>query len=487
MLKVYNTMTKKKEIFYPLQKGEVSIYCCGITPYSDPHIGNARPFIFWDIVRRYFKQNDYRVVYIQNFTDVDDKIIAAANEEGVDWKKISDRYIASYFEAMDALNVKHADTYPRVSETMDDIITVIQGLIDKGFAYKLDNGDVFFRVEKDPNYGKLSGRKLEDMQAGARVDIDNRKHHPMDFALWKSSKPGEPSWDSPFGKGRPGWHIECSTMSLKYLGEKFDFHGGGSDLIFPHHENEIAQSQCYIGDEHSFAQYWLHNGFITINNEKASKSTEKASAVKNNFFTLKDILAKYPGEVVRFFMLGTHYRSPLDFSEERLKEAQKSLSRLQTTKDYIKTLLARPEKVSTNLAQTFRDHARMIYQDFCDAMDDDFNTALALASVFALSKEINVYYQNVVLEKEIYDPANFEHVAGLFTKMTNMLGILEQEVELPEDGQLANNLMDLIIGLRQEARAKKNWELADEIRDALKELGIALEDMPNGDVHWKRI
>ena len=231
----------------------------------------------------------------------------------------------------------------------------------------------------------------------------------------------------------------------------------------------------------------MHNGFITINNEKASKSTEKASAVKNNFFTLKDILAKYPGEVVRFFMLGTHYRSPLDFSEERLKEAQKSLSRLQTTKDYIKTLLARPEKISTNLAQTFRDHARMIYQDFCDAMDDDFNTALALASVFALSKEINVYYQNVVLEKEIYDPANFEHVAGLFTKMTNMLGILEQEVELPEDGQLVNNLMDLIIGLRQEARAKKNWELADEIRDALKELGIALEDMPNGDVHWKRI
>ncbi len=479
-------MTKKKEEFHPLQKDRVSIYCCGVTPYSEPHIGNARPFVFWDVVRRFFKQQGFKVKYIQNFTDVDDKIINEANEEGIDWRVIADRYIRSYFESMDALNVDRADEYPRVSETMDDIIKMIETLIEKGYAYQLSNGDVFYSVEKFEGYGKLSGRKLEDMQAGARVDVDTRKHHPMDFALWKASKPGEPEWDSPWGKGRPGWHIECSTMSLKYLGEKFDFHGGGSDLIFPHHENEIAQSQACLGDDHSFAQYWVHNGFVTINNEKASKSTEKKKAVKSSFFKVQDILKKYPGEVVRFFIIGTHYRSPLDFSEDRLKEAKRSLARLQTTKNYIAELLARPEKVSTNTAQSFRDHARMLYQEFIEAMEDDFNTALALSSLYSLSKEINIYYQEVTLGREIYDPANFEHVSDTFFKMTDMLGILLQEEFVAEDDNLANSLMNLIIGIRQEARSNKNWALADEIRDALKELNIVLEDTPNG-VKWKRV
>ena len=310
MLKVYNTMTRRKEEFKPLKEGEVSIYCCGVTPYNHPHIGNARPFVTWDVIRRYFAKKGYKVHYIQNFTDVDDKIINAANKEGVTWKDISDRYIKAYFEAMDALNVRHADVYPRVSETMPEIIAMVEKLIAKGYAYVVDNGDVYYSVEKFSHYGKLSGRSLDDMQAGARIEVNTAKHHPMDFALWKAAKPGEPSWNSPWGKGRPGWHIECSTMSLKYLGEKFDFHGGGSDLIFPHHENEIAQSQACIGDDHSFAQYWLHNGFITIHNEKMSKS-------KNNFFTVKDILKEYPGEVIRFFILQTHYRSTSRTSASR--------------------------------------------------------------------------------------------------------------------------------------------------------------------------
>ena len=373
MLQVYNTMTRKKEIFKPLKKGEVSIYCCGVTPYNTPHIGNARPFVTWDVIRRYLTRIGYKVRYIQNFTDVDDKIIVAANREGVTWKEISDRYIHEYFEVMDALNVQHADLYPKVSDTMPDIIDMIKKLEDKGFAYRLENGDVYYSVEKDESYGKLSGRKLEDMQAGARVEVNDKKHHPMDFALWKSAKPGEPAWDSPFGKGRPGWHIECSAMSLKYLGEKFDFHGGGSDLIFPHHENEIAQSQAAIGDENSFAQYWLHNGFITIDNEKMSKSA-------GNFFTVADILKKYPAEVVRFFLLQTHYRSPLDFSEERIKETQTAYNRLKNSYDNLHFLVAKIEAddfvkgskdpmLTVSQAGGLVDLAERLYSAFDDAMN----------------------------------------------------------------------------------------------------------------------
>ena len=474
MLKVYNTLSRQKEEFKPLKEGEVSIYCCGVTPYNDPHIGNARPFVTWDVIRRYFALHGMKVNYIQNFTDVDDKIINTANKEGVTWKDISDRYIKSYFESMDALNVRHADVYPRVSETMADIVAMVQKLVDTGYAYALDNGDVFYSVEKFAGYGKLSGRKLEDMQAGARIEVDTRKHHPMDFALWKAAKPGEPAWDSPWGKGRPGWHIECSTMSLKYLGEKFDFHGGGSDLIFPHHENEIAQSQACLNDEHSFAQYWLHNGFITIHDEKMSKS-------KGNFFTVKDILKKYPGEVVRFFILQTHYRSPLDFSEERLQEAQTSLGRLRNTREYIEELRGREGKGES--AAELAGKAQSLWQVFDEAMEDDFNTALAISQMFALSKEINIYYQAVNAGTE-FDAENFGKAVRVYEDMASVIGIFEQQEAAADDG-LTDKLMDIIIGLRQDARKEKNWAMADRIRDELKEAGVVLEDTKNG-VRWKK-
>lgn len=476
MLKVYNTMTRQKETFQPLKDGEVSIYCCGVTPYNHPHIGNARPFVTWDVIRRYFAKKGYQVHYIQNFTDVDDKIINAANKEGVNWDDISGRYIKAYFEAMDELNVKRADVYPRVSETIPDIIAMVQKLIDKGYAYAVDNGDVFYSVEKFHGYGKLSGRKLDDMQAGARIEVDTRKQNPMDFALWKSAKPGEPSWDSPWGKGRPGWHIECSTMSLKYLGEKFDFHGGGSDLIFPHHENEIAQSQACIGDDHSFAQYWLHNGFITIHNEKMSKS-------KNNFFTVKDILKEYPGEVVRFFILQTHYRSPLDFSDERLKEAQTSLGRLEQSKAFMDELL-KTKQGDADTAGDLAAEAQNYLIEFYEAMDDDFNTALAISQLFALSKEINIYYQDVMNKGQAFDTKNFAKVAQAYTDMAAIIGLFEH-ADAAVDDSLADKLMDLIISIRQDARQNKNWGLADKIRDELKDAGVVLEDTPSG-VRWKK-
>ena len=476
MLKVYNTMTRQKEEFHPLKPGEVSIYCCGVTPYNAPHIGNARPFVTWDVIRRYFASKGLTVHYIQNFTDVDDKIIRTANSEHTTWKDVADRNIAIYFHSMDALGVRRAEKYPRVSETMADIIAMVQKLIDKGYAYALENGDVFYSVEKFQGYGKLSGRKLSDMQAGARIEVDERKHHPMDFALWKSAKPGEPSWDSPWGKGRPGWHIECSTMSLKYLGEKFDFHGGGSDLIFPHHENEIAQSQACIGDDHSFAQYWLHNGFITIHNEKMSKS-------KNNFFTVEDILKEYPGEVVRFFILQTHYRSPLDFSDDRLKEAQTSLSRLQTTQGYIEEL-AKKQGAGEAAAAELAKKAEELRAAFDEAMDDDFNTALAISQLFALSKEINIYYQDVTAGKA-FDAENFAKVKNVWDAMAGIIGLFEQQEEAADDG-LTEKLMELIISIRQDARKNKNWAIADKIRDDLKVAGIALEDTKNG-VRWKRM
>ena len=476
MLKVYNTMTRQKEAFKPLKEGEVSIYCCGVTPYNHPHIGNARPFVTWDVIRRYFAKKGYQVHYIQNFTDVDDKIINTANKEGVTWSDISGRYIKAYFEAMDELNVKRADVYPRVSETIPEIIAMVQKLVDKGYAYAVDNGDVFYSVEKFAGYGKLSGRKLEDMQAGARIEVDTRKHHPMDFALWKSAKPGEPSWDSPWGKGRPGWHIECSTMSLKYLGEKFDFHGGGSDLIFPHHENEIAQSQACIGDDHSFAQYWLHNGFITIHNEKMSKS-------KNNFFTVKDILKEYPGEVVRFFILQTHYRSPLDFSDERLKEAQTSLGRLEQSKSFMDELLKTKQGDAATAAE-LAGKAEEYLAAFYEAMDDDFNTALAISQLFALSKEINIYYQDVMNKGLDFDTKNFTKVAQAYSDMAAIIGLFEH-TDAAADDSLADKLMELIISIRQDARKEKNWGLADKIRDELKDAGVVLEDTPSG-VRWKK-
>lgn len=475
MLKVYNTLTKQKEEFKPLKEGHVSIYVCGVTPYNHPHIGNARPFVTWDVIKRYFTHLGYKVKHIQNFTDVDDKIIRTANQEGVSWSDISTRYIDSYFEVMDKLHVKHADIYPKVSQTIPEIIDMIDVLIKKGYAYEL-NGDVYYSVEKFATYGKLSGRKLEDMMAGARIEVNEEKHNPMDFALWKAAKPGEPYWESPWGNGRPGWHIECSTMSLKYLGKTFDFHGGGSDLIFPHHENEIAQSQAYCGDDHSFARYWLHNGFITINQEKMSKSL-------GNFFTVKEILDKYPAEVLRYFIVSTHYRSPLDFSDVRLDEAKASLTRLKNALDNLKELAKMPAS-QTSDGQTLLTKANESKQGFYEAMDDDFNTALAIANMFDLAKEINIYYNEVMSKKANCNKEVVDNTLAIFTEMADIIGILEFEDTSADDG-LVDSLMNLIIDIRQNARKNKDWSTADKIRDELKNIGITLEDSPSG-VRWKK-
>lgn len=475
MLKVYNTLTKQKEEFKPLVPGQVSIYVCGVTPYNHPHIGNARPFVTWDVIKRYFRHLGYKVKHIQNFTDVDDKIIRTANEHGVQWSDVSNKYIKAYFEVMDKLNVVHADVYPKVSQTMPEIIDMISVLIDKGYAYELD-GDVYYSVEKFKGYGKLSGRKLEDMMAGARIEVNERKHNPMDFALWKAAKPGEPFWESPWGNGRPGWHIECSTMSLKYLGKTFDFHGGGSDLIFPHHENEIAQSQAYCGDDNSFARYWLHNGFITINQEKMSKSL-------GNFFTVKEILDKYPAEVLRFFIVSTHYRSPLDFSDARLDEAASSLTRLKNALDNLKELAKMPS-IDDKSGSTLSAKADEAKKDFYEAMDDDFNTALAIADMFDLAKEINIYYNEVTSGKAAYNKNAVDKALSVFNEMADIIGILGEDDTKTDDG-LVDSLMNLIISIRQDARKNKDWVTADKIRDELKAIGITLEDSPTG-VRWKK-
>ena len=474
MIKVYNTLTKKKEEFVPVTPGKVGMYVCGVTPYNHPHIGNARPFVTWDVIKRFLRKEGFEVKHIQNFTDVDDKIINAANKEGVQWNDISERYIKGYFDSIDALNVQRADLYPKVSEHIEDIIEMIDKLVKEGFAYQIEDG-VYYSVKKFADYGKLSGRKLEDMQAGARIEVDENKHHPMDFALWKAAKPGEPAWDSPWGKGRPGWHIECSAMSLKYLGKTFDFHGGGSDLIFPHHENEIAQSQAYNCDNHSFARYWLHNGFITIHEEKMSKS-------KNNFFTVKDILAKYSGEVLRFFILQTHYRSPLDFSDERLQEAKTGLARLFQAYENAQELSKLTGKAAA--AADLAEKALQYKKDFYLAMEDDFNTALAISYMFALAKEINIYYQAVISKKQEFDAENFAKAKAVYEDMAEIIGIFEQPQNTSDD--MTEKLMQLIIELRQQARQNKDWAQADKIRDALKEMNIVLEDSPAG-VRWKKI
>ncbi|SEJ38186.1 cysteinyl-tRNA synthetase [Propionispira arboris] len=479
MLKVYNTLTKQKDEFKPFKKGEISIYVCGVTPYNHPHIGNARPFVTWDVIKRYLKKCGYHVKHVQNFTDIDDKIIRTANSEGVKWSDISTRYIDAYFEVMDKLNVQRADVYPKVSEHIPDILAMIQTLVDKGYAYPMD-GDVYFSVEKFAGYGKLSGRKLDDMQAGARVEVDDRKQNPMDFALWKAAKTGEPAWESPWGSGRPGWHIECSTMSLKYLGETFDFHGGGSDLIFPHHENEIAQSQACCGHDDSFAHYWLHNGFITINQEKMSKSL-------NNFFTVKDILEKYPAEVLRFFIIETHYRSPLDFSDERLKESQTSLNRLNTAMENVYELEKQKSGQVSAASKALVDAALQAQKDFYESMDDDFNTALALSYMFALAKEINIYYHAVTTGEIEHAASDFAQAEAVYEDMADILGILVADGSkiAEEDTGMVEDLMKLIIELRQQARVSKDWTTADKIRDDLKAIGVTLEDSPTG-IRWKK-
>ena len=478
-VRVYNTMTRRKEEFIPMVPGKASIYVCGVTPYNHPHIGNARPFVTWDVIHRFLEHEGYDVTHVQNFTDVDDKIINTANEEGVQWSDICGRYIESYFEVMDKLNVRRVQVYPRVSRHIPDIINTVQALIDNGYAYAVD-GDVYYSVEKFKRYGCLSGRDLDDMMAGARVEVDDRKKNPMDFALWKAAKPGEPAWDSPWGKGRPGWHIECSTMSMKYLGSSFDFHGGGSDLIFPHHENEIAQSEGATG-VHPFVHYWLHNGFITVNEEKMSKSL-------GNFFTVKDILAHFAPETLRFFIVSTHYRSPLDFSDARLKEAESGLQRLRTAKENLAALRriisGGPDAESLEL----RKKVVQLRNNFMEAMRDDFNTALAISHMFALAKEINVYKARVDSGAVIPDGKLVDMMVKAFAEFCSITGVLEGDADASASGGsagLEEELMQLLLDLRQDARKAKNFAQADEIRNKLGEMGIVIEDTPQG-TRWKK-
>jgi cysteinyl-tRNA synthetase len=500
-MEIYNTLTRRKETFQPREPGKVYMYVCGPTTYNYIHLGNARPLVFFDTVRRYLAYRGYDVLYVQNFTDVDDKIINRAREEGEDPLSLARKYIDEYFKDADALNVRRADRHPRVSGHMPDIVRVVEELVQKGSAYEVD-GDVYFEVRKFPGYGKLSGRSLEDMQAGARVEVDTRKRDPMDFAVWKAAKPGEPSWDSPWGPGRPGWHIECSVMSLKYLGPGFDIHGGGYDLIFPHHENEIAQSEAVTGK--TFVRYWMHNGFITVKEEKMSKSL-------GNFFLVRDILAKFSPEVVRFFLLSTHYRSPLDFDDEKLAAAGRGLERIKTSIRLLTEALAREEEMrgegdgeagpgpaevpgkGKEAADSLKAALDEMKASFESAMDDDFNTALAISVIFDLAREVNSLVQQLgakisLPEKEALQKAmalfnSFNEVTGIF-KVDPAGRILLEDTAAEKSG-LTEGLLSLIIDIRQEARKKKDWATADRIRDGLKELGIILEDTPRG-VRWKK-
>lgn len=485
-VKIYNTMNNRKEEFTPRHPGKVEMYVCGPTTYNLIHLGNARPLIVFDTVRRYFEYTGNEVIYVQNFTDIDDKIINRAREEGADPLALAEKYIKEYYKDAGALGVRPATFHPRVSEHLPEIIEMIQGIIDNGYGYVVD-GDVYFSVGRFAGYGKLSGRKLEDMMAGARIDVDERKEHPMDFALWKSGKPGEPAWDSPWSKGRPGWHIECSAMAKKYLGMGFDIHGGGFDLIFPHHENEIAQAEA-CEKCGPFARYWMHNGFITVNEEKMSKSL-------GNFFTVREILNQYDPEIVRFYMLSTHYRSPLDFDDSKLEMNKKSLARLHNALDNIEASLNSSSFGASALnfeedISAFRSSMEKVEQEYRAAMDDDFNTALAIASLFDLAREANSFIR-LTLEnagktlpetvKEVLEEARTK-----FYLLGEVMGLFERRgAAKKEETGMVEKLVNLFIEIRQEARAKKDWATADAIRNRLGEIGISLEDTPQG-VRWKK-
>ncbi|MCI5724289.1 MULTISPECIES: cysteine--tRNA ligase [Fusobacterium] len=463
MIKIYNTLTGHLDEFKPIKEKEVSMYVCGPTVYNFIHIGNTRPAVFFDTVRRYFEYRGYKVNYVQNFTDVDDKMINKANEENITVKEVADRYIKAYFEDTSKLNLKEEGmTRPKATDNIDGMIEIISSLIEKGYAYE-SNGDVYFEVEKyKDGYGELSKQKIEDLKSGARIDISEIKKSAIDFALWKASKPNEPSWDSPWGKGRPGWHIECSAMSKKYLGDSFDIHGGGQDLIFPHHENEIAQSKCGCGG--TYARYWMHNGYININGEKMSKS--------GSFVLLRQILEKFEGRVIRLFILGAHYRKPMEFSDFELNQAKSSLERIENTLKRIKELNRESFVGENNLVELLKFKEEM-EKNFIEAMDEDFNTAQALGYVFELIKATNkaIDEGNTSTEgfKVIDEVYNY-----LVMIMEEVLGVkLKLEAEV---NNISAELIEFILELRRNARAEKNWELSDKIRDRLLEMGIQIKD-----------
>jgi len=468
-LKVYNTFTRKKEAFVPLHEGTVNFYACGPTVYDYFHIGNARPLIMFDVFRRYLEYRGFDVNYIVNITDVDDKIIARAQEEGVEFTEITRRYTAAFFDGCEKLGVRPATHHPRATDYIGKMLDVIERLVEKGHAYAVD-GDVYFDLSTFPGYGKLSGRNIGKMEAGARVDVDDRKKNPLDFALWKAAKPGEPSWDSPWGPGRPGWHIECSVMSMDLAGGTLDIHAGGQDLIFPHHENEIAQSEAATGKP--FTRYWLHNGFLDIEGEKMSKSL-------GNFLMVRDILKTYDPMAIRVFFLLKHYRSPIDFSEDRIREAEAALTRLRNA--YATMIRVLEKAGGAGVTDPEPDAVKEIDRALGGieaAMDDDFNTARAMGHLFDVAKRVNF-----TDEASPEAPAVMHAAKNVFdTFGTDVFGISFETGQAA--GKLADDLMQLLIDLRAEARANRNWKLADTIRDRLKEIGVVLEDRPDGTT-WK--
>ena len=463
-MKILNTLTRRKEEFVPINEGKVGIYVCGPTVYDYIHIGNARPMIVFDTLRRYLEYKGYDVNYVSNFTDVDDKIIKRANEEGVDASVISERYIAEVKKDMAALNVREATTHPKATEEIPDMIEMVKTLIEKGYAYEV-NGTVYFRTRKFKDYGKLSKKNIDDLRSGNRdllVSGVDEKEDPLDFVLWKPKKEGEPSWPSPWGDGRPGWHLECSVMSKKYIGDVIDIHAGGEDLVFPHHENEIAQSEAANGTE--FARYWMHNGFLKINNEKMSKSL-------GNFFTVREIAEKYPLQVIRFFMLSAHYRSPLNFSADLVEASKNGLERILTAVDRLKSISGTEGEVDKAVA----DEMDAFVKKYEAAMDDDLNTADAISVIFELVKYANV---NVTEEST---KATVELVLNTVTKLCDILGIITEKKK-----EILDSDIEALIEERQAARKAKNFARADEIRDQLSDMGIILEDTREG-VKWKRV
>jgi len=472
MLRIYNTLSKQVEEFKAVNPPEVRMYVCGPTVYDYSHIGHARTYIVFDTFRKFLTYIGYNVKYVQNITDVDDKIINRANKEGMNPKELSEKFTREYFYDMKSLGIEIADIQPKVTEHIQDIIEIVKTLIDKGFAYNV-SGDVYFDVTKFSGYGKLSGQTLEDIKAGARVAIDERKRNPADFALWKKAKPNEPFWDSPWGKGRPGWHIECSAMSMRYLEVPFDIHGGGQDLVFPHHENEIAQSEAYSGKP--FANYWMHVGFLTVDGEKMSKSL-------GNFITIRDMLKKYKKEAVRLLMLSTHYRSPLDFTWDKIEQSDKSFRRLMNTIIKTNQILKEydeiypPHRLDDEALQDL-NNVIMYENQFLKALNDDFNTPAALAALFNLVKFTNNY-----LERDKNNPALLLRIYGSLTDFASLFGILDETVLKKETVEMEelDRFIELLVSVRQKARSKKDWELADYIREELKKLGIRIEDTKTG-------
>ncbi|WP_455594007.1 cysteine--tRNA ligase [Cloacibacillus porcorum] len=464
-LAVYNDLTRTKEKFVPLEEGRVRFYVCGPTVYNFFHIGNARPFVMFDVFRRYLESLGYEVKYVQNFTDIDDKMIKRANEDGITVAELAERFIAEYYKDADALGIRRATVNPRATHEIAAIIEIIETLIEKGHAYEVD-GDVYFNVASFNEYGKLSKQSIDELLSGARIDVDERKQQPLDFALWKAAKPGEPAWESPWGPGRPGWHIECSAMSTKYLGKTIDIHGGGSDLIFPHHENEIAQSEC--ANDAQFVRYWLHNAYLLIDKEKMSKSL-------GNFLTVRDVRQKVNPLVLRFFLMSVHYRSPLNFSQEGLEQAKAALERLHNC--YADMLFALDNRAAGEADETLRTAVKAAEEGFAAAMDDDFNTAGAVGCIFEMVRAINVH----LTEHQEIDKEALTEAKAFFERTDDILGYLPEKKQ-EEDGDAE---IDALVAERTEARKAKNFKRSDEIRDLLAAKGIVIEDTPQGP-RWKK-